>query len=88
MLRNKAGIRLSEEEELEAKLEEIEGKDVISEEEFDLLDKHGRIPEHTINWRAFSCPKCGQRYYIHVAHFEDGEYPDEMNTRIYVTMKK
>ena len=79
---------MSKEEELEEKLEEIERKDVISEEEFDLLEKAERIPEYTINWKDFSCPKCGQNYHIHVAHFEDGEHPDEMNTRIYVTMKK
>lgn len=79
---------LNEEEELEEKLNEIEGKDVISEAEFDLLNKHGRIPGHTINWKTFGCPECGQQYHIHVAHFENGESPDEMNTRIYVTKKK
>ena len=71
----------------EKKWQRIHDSEVISEEDLKWWEKENE-DEYEIASKEFRCKGCGQKYRVVVRHFHDGEFPDEMNTRIFIVKVK
>jgi len=71
----------------EKKWRRIADSEVISEEDLEWWEKENE-DEYEITSKKFRCENCGQEYYVVVRHFHDGEFPDEMNTRVFIVKVK
>lgn len=72
----------------EDKFNRIEEKDVISEVEYEFVEKYMEDVQQEIKSKDFKCPNCHETLSIRVTSLDDGGHPDSMNTGIYVVRER